>query len=474
MSEALDVERGRRRAAGQHGAACPPAAADQGRRRADAAGEFRAGEAGSRRPDDVGRAGAAGADQPPVDGSDAAGAGSARSRRAGSPIPRDGRRAVISVTDEGRQILRDRRNESTEQLARALSAGFTAAELAPAHGGRAADRATGADGLMPAAGTDDSRGRSQRPVPVGRAVEYDRCRVHVRARRVDRDHRPARDLPRHPPGSAGDLATSVYLLWMIMGYRLVQAVLVVTARPPRRHVRPGPDLQRRFRRVHRCLDPAVVRPVRGRSRRALADRLAGAAGHRRLHAHRQLGRDPHRRFPGRSGAASRSASTRSRPSPASSSAWSPAACWRHSTGARCSGSTCPSASSARSGLTASSATTASGTAAGSTGGATSPSPLGLGAILIAITNGIQPYGHDTMGWTNPAVLGLLAGGVLLLVAFGLIESAGRRADVPAQPVPHPGLHGRERRRSRRCHRQRRAAVHADHLAAGDLAAAAWL
>jgi MFS family permease/nicotinamidase-related amidase len=47
---------------------------------------------------------------------------------------------------------------------------------------------------------------------------------------------------------------------------------------------------------------------------------------------------------------------------------------------------------------------------------------GLGAVLIALTNGIQPYGHDTMGWANPAVYGLLAGGVLLLAAFGLIES----------------------------------------------------
>ncbi len=48
--------------------------------------------------------------------------------------------------------------------------------------------------------------------------------------------------------------------------------------------------------------------------------------------------------------------------------------------------------------------------------------VGLGAILIAITNGIQPYGHHTMGWTNPAVFGLLAGGVLLLAAFVVIES----------------------------------------------------
>jgi MFS family permease len=37
--------------------------------------------------------------------------------------------------------------------------------------------------------------------------------------------------------------------------------------------------------------------------------------------------------------------------------------------------------------------------------------LGLGAILVGITNGIQPYGDHTMGWTNPEVAGLLAAGV---------------------------------------------------------------
>ncbi len=43
--------------------------------------------------------------------------------------------------------------------------------------------------------------------------------------------------------------------------------------------------------------------------------------------------------------------------------------------------------------------------------------VGLGAILIAITAGIQPYRDQTMGWTNPAILGSLAGGALLLAAF---------------------------------------------------------
>ena len=48
--------------------------------------------------------------------------------------------------------------------------------------------------------------------------------------------------------------------------------------------------------------------------------------------------------------------------------------------------------------------------------------VGLSAILIAVTSGIQPYGDHVMGWTNPLVVGLLAGGVLLLGAFVAIET----------------------------------------------------
>ena len=44
------------------------------------------------------------------------------------------------------------------------------------------------------------------------------------------------------------------------------------------------------------------------------------------------------------------------------------------------------------------------------------------ALLAAITYGIQPYGGDSTGWTNPLVLGLLSGGATLLLLFGLIES----------------------------------------------------
>jgi MFS family permease len=48
--------------------------------------------------------------------------------------------------------------------------------------------------------------------------------------------------------------------------------------------------------------------------------------------------------------------------------------------------------------------------------------IGLTAVLAAITYGIQPYGGHTMGWTNPYVLTGLIGGGLVLVTFGLIES----------------------------------------------------
>jgi DNA-binding MarR family transcriptional regulator len=43
--------------------------------------------------------------------------------------PGDGRRVVLSVTEAGRNLLRDKRNARTEQLAKALSTGFTPAEL---------------------------------------------------------------------------------------------------------------------------------------------------------------------------------------------------------------------------------------------------------------------------------------------------------------------------------------------------------
>jgi MFS family permease len=47
--------------------------------------------------------------------------------------------------------------------------------------------------------------------------------------------------------------------------------------------------------------------------------------------------------------------------------------------------------------------------------------VGLTALLIGITYGIQPYGGLTMGWTNPFVVGMIGGGLVLLALFLWVE-----------------------------------------------------
>jgi MFS family permease len=47
---------------------------------------------------------------------------------------------------------------------------------------------------------------------------------------------------------------------------------------------------------------------------------------------------------------------------------------------------------------------------------------GLVAVLVGITYSLQPYGGSAMGWLNPLVLGLLAGGVAMLTAFVVVET----------------------------------------------------
>jgi len=47
--------------------------------------------------------------------------------------------------------------------------------------------------------------------------------------------------------------------------------------------------------------------------------------------------------------------------------------------------------------------------------------LGLVGVMIGITYGIQPYGGHDMGWTNPFVLSMLFGGLALLVVFCWVE-----------------------------------------------------
>ncbi|MCB0939694.1 MAG: MFS transporter [Mycobacterium sp.] len=47
--------------------------------------------------------------------------------------------------------------------------------------------------------------------------------------------------------------------------------------------------------------------------------------------------------------------------------------------------------------------------------------VGLTVLLIGITYGIQPYGGSTTGWTNPKVLAAIIGGLALLALFCLVE-----------------------------------------------------
>ena len=47
---------------------------------------------------------------------------------------------------------------------------------------------------------------------------------------------------------------------------------------------------------------------------------------------------------------------------------------------------------------------------------------GLASLLAAITYGIQPYGGHTMGWTNPWIISGLIGGAVLLIIFLVVES----------------------------------------------------
>jgi MFS family permease len=48
--------------------------------------------------------------------------------------------------------------------------------------------------------------------------------------------------------------------------------------------------------------------------------------------------------------------------------------------------------------------------------------VGLTSILVGIVYGIQPYGHHSMGWTSPKVLVCFVVGVVFMTAFFIIEN----------------------------------------------------
>ena len=59
--------------------------------------------------------------------------------------------------------------------------------------------------------------------------------------------------------------------------------------------------------------------------------------------------------------------------------------------------------------------------------------VGLTVLLIGLTYGIEPYGHNPTGWTNPVVVGAILVGLVLLAAFVWVENH------VADPLFHLGL-----------------------------------
>ena len=96
--------------------------------------------------------------------------------------------------------------------------------------------------------------------------------------------------------------------------------------------------------------------------------------------------------------------------------------------------------------------------------------VGLIAVLVGITYGIQPYGGHTMGWTNPGVVAALVGRSRRAWRVHCHRDQGRGPDVPPRPVPHSRLHSGQLREPAELARARWFDVHPHHLAAGHLAA----
>ena len=100
--------------------------------------------------------------------------------------------------------------------------------------------------------------------------------------------------------------------------------------------------------------------------------------------------------------------------------------------------------------------------------------VGLSAVLIAITAGIQPHGGRPTGWQNPDRAGHSRDRDRAADRVRRHRIPNRGTDDPVEPVQDSRIH-----RGQHSDAGRRAgpgwpAVHADHLAAGHLAAVARL
>ena len=139
--------------------------------------------------------------------------------------PDDGRAQAIALTPAGREVMENVRTARHDLITDVLAA------LGRRRPQRTSPRCSVVSPTTSSAWSVRHEPRNHRkgrpPLQVDGAVEHDARHVHGHARLVDRADLAAGDLPRHPPrpAAAGNVS---YLLWMLMGYLVVTAVLVVT------------------------------------------------------------------------------------------------------------------------------------------------------------------------------------------------------------------------------------------------------
>ena len=151
------------------------------------------------------------------------------------PDPADGRRILLSLTEAGMKVLRNQRDAGTERMARVLSRGIQQPGARTTHGRGAAHRATGSEPLMPTA-VESRMGDQTVSRPTDGVDDHYRwialTNTTAASFMATLDGSiviialPAIFRGIHlDPLAPGNIA---YLLWMIMGYRLIQAVTVVS------------------------------------------------------------------------------------------------------------------------------------------------------------------------------------------------------------------------------------------------------
>ena len=203
-----------------------------------------------------------------------------------------------------------------------------------------------------------------------------------------------------------------YLLWLILGFLVVMAVLLVSLGRLGDILRPRADVQPRLRGLHRLLDPALADLDARQLRRALADPDARRARRRRRAVFANSSAILTDAFPTDQrglalGVNSIAAIAGSFIGLVLGGVLGPV-----SPGGSSSSSRYRWASSRRSGRTTACASSGVRKPARIDWWGNRTFAVGLVGVMVGITYGIQPYGGHTMGWTSPFVLTTMIGGSL--------------------------------------------------------------